>query len=187
MKESFKPPNASICGLRKRTFWIICALALAIAAAVIGGAAGALVMEESSHHMTPTAIQSSSTSTTTSTTTLQLSPTFTPASPTPTAVTIDCPRSDNATFTTSNGEHWLRRCNVDFGGPIPVNGNYKTYSMGECLEICATVTPKCYGVTWVYAQPQGVGDSYCWLHEERLDGDGVPGRVMMESAVLING
>ncbi|KAF2812874.1 uncharacterized protein BDZ99DRAFT_517183 [Mytilinidion resinicola] len=187
MKKSSKAATNYTCGLRKRTFWIICALTLAIAAAVIGGAAGAILMKEKSRHTSSPTIQPSSTSTPVSTTTLQPSSTLTFASPTPTAVTIDCPGSDNTTFTTSNGEHWLRKCNVDFGGPIPVNGNYKTYSIGECLEICATVTPKCYGVTWVYAQPQGVGDSYCWLHEERLEGDGVPRRVMMESAVLIDG
>jgi hypothetical protein len=68
-----------------------------------------------------------------------------------------------------------------------VNGNYKTYTMGQCLEICAATTPTCYGVTWVYDQPQGVGISYCWLHEERLEGEGVSGRVMMESAVFVEG
>ncbi|OCK85019.1 hypothetical protein K432DRAFT_439641 [Lepidopterella palustris CBS 459.81] len=170
--------SGAVGGLRRRVFWILCVLGC--------GRVSGTTMIYTLSTVVPTRITSP-----TSSTLVSISSTpptaFTPANPLSTVMT-ECPLSNSTLYTTTTitpALYLLRQCNANYGGPVAVNGNQEAYNTSECIEMCATWRVTCYGVTWVYAQPQGVGESYCWVHEIELDAGMARWGEEMESAVLV--
>lgn len=174
--EDAKP--ATICGLRKRTFWIVVVVAIVIiAAAVGGGVGGALGSNKSSN-------KASSDNTATNTVTLQsqsdvqssstTSPTPTSSSPPITTTTIvgptatilrDCPSSNNSVYSVSTGstsQQFRKVCNLSFvninGIASVVNGVVKT--LDDCINACALYNAN--NRTQIAAGTNPICNSVCW-------------------------
>jgi hypothetical protein len=164
-----KNPNAmvheqdqprTICGLRKRTFWIVAIVALIILVAVIGGGVGGALASKKSDTKaetaqgsvgagsTTTTAASASASNSVSSSTPTPSPTSTQSFSTTTIVgataTIlrDCPSSNNSLYTVnSNGmTHQFRKaCDATFvnahGSDAMVVQSFA--SLNECITECA--------------------------------------------------
>lgn len=148
--------NRHICGLRRRTFWIVLAAAsvIVIGAAVGGGVGGALSNRSSA---SATASVSTTTSSalapassgdspsylsTTPTTTMppsQSITTTTLANPTETLLR-DCPSSNNSIYDVTFGADQLRfrkMCSVKLAGGGNNVVNTPTTSLDHCIDLCA--------------------------------------------------
>ncbi|KAH8712257.1 hypothetical protein GQ44DRAFT_713616 [Phaeosphaeriaceae sp. PMI808] len=154
---SQKYQSRTICGLRKRIFWVLVIVTiLVVAAAVGGGVGGALASKKTSNNSnsaiaaqsSPPRSDSASTASTASTTPTRTSAEQSTAITTSTVVgpssTIlrDCPSSNYTLYDASVGDSkmWFRKaCEVSF---INANGydnvvNQQVRSLNDCIGLCA--------------------------------------------------
>lgn len=174
----------TICGMRKKPFWIVVAVAIivVIAAAVGGGVGGALSSRKSSSSSTSSngvagASNSSSTTTSarqvsspasTSTSATQVITTTTlvgPSnSPQPTLLR-DCPSSNNSIYAVTYGStsfQYRKLCdgaylNID-GVTAPVQGVVK--SLNDCINLCANYDNT--NSTEIASGNSPICNSVCW-------------------------
>lgn len=94
-------PAQTICGLRKRTFWILLGVALVVVAAAVGGGVGGALASRSSNDATTSSSGSNSNSNSNDASTSQSSAQSTSNSPTPTTSTSSSTSSTQVVTTTT--------------------------------------------------------------------------------------
>ncbi|KAH7366585.1 hypothetical protein BKA66DRAFT_470538 [Pyrenochaeta sp. MPI-SDFR-AT-0127] len=165
--------SQTICGLRKRTFWIVVIVAIVVvAAAVGGGVGGALSSRNSSNSSNNTPQASQSGAQLSSSTT----PTPTSAEPTtsvtatqligPTATILrDCPSSNNTIYSATFGSSTMqfrKACEISF---LNANGienviGRPVNSLNDCINLCAA-----YNInnrTQIASGSSRLCNSVCW-------------------------
>ncbi|KAI9150227.1 hypothetical protein HJFPF1_09984 [Paramyrothecium foliicola] len=167
-------PVATICGLRRRIFWIIvAAILLVIALAVgIGVGVGVGVNEGSTNGTSDAQASGSSTTTVISSSIMSDTPTTTTSNPNPTstepdstsetssastvssnpAITtlVSCPAANNTIFKVPGADtEFLRVCGVDYTGRNSAVdlGHAWTPTFEDCMILCAGY-PECEGCGW---------------------------------------
>jgi hypothetical protein len=173
----------TICGLRKRTFYIIVIAALVVIVAAIGGGVGGALASKSSNAGGTTPVSASistSASTSTPASTLSTNPTRT-ATPTPTEIisttTIvgpsatllrDCPSSNNTLYTvTSNGktQRFRKTCDATyanaFGGDAMVVRPFA--SLNQCITECAAFNQR--NATEIQQGTSRRCNAVCWRND----------------------
>lgn len=154
--------EATICGLRRKIFWIIFAVAIVVVAGAIGGGVGGALASRSSRtsNNPSTNTERLSDSHTTSadaaksqniigSSSVQPSPTLSTTSITatsvvgPTATIIrDCPSSNNSVYSVTTGKavmQFRKTCEMSY---LNVNGDDFSYArvvstLNECIDLCA--------------------------------------------------
>ncbi|KFY61607.1 hypothetical protein V496_04957 [Pseudogymnoascus sp. VKM F-4515 (FW-2607)] len=141
--------DGRICGLARRTFWIVLVVvAIVIVAAAVGGGVGGSMAAKDSNKSENN--QSSPTPTSTSTPTSSTTPTssststssITPAGPFPTSgvLPLDCPAINGTTYSTipsgsSSNYTYLINCDVNYEGPDVFKTRTRTLDL--CMDECA--------------------------------------------------
>ncbi|KAH8645428.1 hypothetical protein BX600DRAFT_164734 [Xylariales sp. PMI_506] len=141
-----------ICGIKRRTFWLVVGPFLALL--VIGLAVGLGVGLSLGHSSTQSSTSANSTSTSTA------SATSSAATSTPTVSTIICPGDNTTYYDTDDGTKFLVLCNLDFnsgGGSVDLD-HVVTTSIDDCASTCANHSA-CMGAGWGNYQ----GTYYCWM------------------------
>lgn len=174
-KIHYEPPPyeqpKSICGLRKRTFWILIVVAIVVVAAAVGGGiGGALAVrsadkKESSPEAAgvspaPTAVSSSASNPAASSSASVPRSSSLSATPTTSQGTIstttlvgptstifrDCPSSNDTVFESSfGGAKWRKACGVSFNKDPDFNKDLVAVpvaSLDECINLCAAQNVK---------------------------------------------
>jgi hypothetical protein len=167
----------TICGLRKRTFWVVViAVIIVVASAVGGGVGGALATRKpgetsdisSSSTRAPVSSMQSSSATLSSTlstqaisTTTIIGPTY---SPQPTLLR-DCPSSNNTLHSVTYGStsyQFRKLCNGDYQNSgnlaAPVQGVVN--SLDECINMCANYNQD--NRTEIQTGRDPLCNSVCW-------------------------
>lgn len=183
------PPAQTICGLRKRTFWILLGVALVIvAAAVGGGVGGALASRSSSKSTTATTTSNDNNNADAPQSSPQSSssdPTPTSSTPTPSSSTLalttttvvgpsnspqptllrDCPSSNNTLYTVTYGStsyQFRKLCNDAY---VNINGVTAPVqgvfrSLDDCIDKCASYNRN--NATRIAAGTDPLCNSVCW-------------------------
>ena len=190
-----QPASQTICGLRKRTFWILVGVAIVVvAAAVGGGVGGALATRKSSEpsndssssstqapassaQLSSMALPSTSTTPTLSTQAISTTTITGPTnSPQPTLLR-DCPSSNNTLYSVTYGStsyQFRKLCNDAYlnvnGVAASVQGVVK--SLDECINKCATYNQN--NRTEIQAGRDPICNSVCWRNtfDSRNDWEG---------------
>ncbi|KAF3034343.1 hypothetical protein E8E11_000442 [Didymella keratinophila] len=190
----------TICGLRKRTFWILLGVALVLVAAAVGGGVGGALASRSSEsskssngsnsesnsssRTTRSSAQSASTSPPSSTTPIPSSTvvisTSTIVGPSSSAVPTlfrDCPSSNNTLYSVTYGAtsyQYRKLCNNAYtninGVGTSVQGVFST--LNECIDKCASYNRA--NATRIRAGTDPLCNSVCWRNtfDERNDWEG---------------
>lgn len=192
----------TICGLRKRTFWILVGVALVVTAAAVGGGVGGALASQSSDSRKSTSDSSSNVSTaqttqvsgqTSSTTPAPTSSSASPSStqviststivgptnsPVPTLLR-DCPSSNNTLYTVTYGStsyQYRKLCNNAYvniaGVAAPVQGVFST--LNECIDKCAIYNRN--NATRIRAGTDPICNSVCWRNTFDKENDWEGGR-----------
>jgi hypothetical protein len=158
--------HKTICGLRRRTFWIALIVVLIVVAAAVGGGVGGTRSKSSTNAQSgATPEQSSTTATTPSPTTTTPTATLSTqilTNPTSTASILrDCP-SSNSTLLTISSQSFRKICNnaVRNSNGITASVNEVVASLDECIALCAA-----YNVsnrTQIVAGKSKICNSVCW-------------------------
>lgn len=167
-------PNRHICGLRRKTFWIVLAVAtvVVVGAAVGGGVGGALSNRSSA---SASASSSSGVSSTAPTTTVPSSvsiTTTTIAGPTQTLLR-DCPSSNNSLYEVAFGSdqfEFRKMCSVKLAGTGDNVVNDKTTSFDDCISRCASYNNA--NRTEIASGSSGVCNAVCWRNSLSSDWPG---------------
>jgi hypothetical protein len=164
----------TICGLQKRTFWIILIIvALIIVAAIGGGIGGALASNKHSTTNSAGAAQSSASSQLGSSSTTPTPTSAEPTTPVTTTAIVgpsstimrDCPSSNNTLYSITHGDsnmQFRKTCEVDL---LNVNGIQNTFgrpvaSLNECIDLCGA-----YNInnrTQIQAGKNIICNAVCW-------------------------
>ncbi|KAI1074540.1 hypothetical protein F5B20DRAFT_433262 [Whalleya microplaca] len=125
---SSSPPNGTVLGLRKRTFWLI--FGPLIALLVIGLAVGLGVGIGTAHKDTR-----GTTSTTTNTSPTSTSTSSSTAAPTPVA----CPQANGTIYQGKGQAPFMVLCNIDYNGAAGTTdvGNMTEDSVEDCMSLCS--------------------------------------------------
>jgi hypothetical protein len=183
------PVSPRVCGLRRRTFWILTTVvALVVVCSIIGGVAGGLASRKkdtapaagatgaaTAENTTTTAASQVPTSVTrTSTasgdgtrTTLLMTPTQTLLS--------DCPSSNNTIYSVQQDGNilsYVKFCGADIGRNPDKHLSIHQYtdSLDDCIKLCADPPEKasgtgrdpCRAVCWRNTRKFGVGAGFCY-------------------------
>ncbi|KAJ4988913.1 hypothetical protein SVAN01_05537 [Stagonosporopsis vannaccii] len=184
-----KPPQ-TICGLRKRTFWILVGVAIVVVAAAVGGGVGGALASRSSSNATTSSSSSDDSSNNAAQTTQSSaqpsaqspSTSATPTSSTPapalTTTTIvgpanspqptllrDCPSSNNTLYTVTYGSksyQFRKLCNDAY---LNINGVTAPVqgvfsTLDECIDKCASYNRN--NATAIAAGRDPICNSVCW-------------------------
>jgi len=179
-----KSAPQTICGLRKKTFWIVVVAAIVVVGSAAGGGVGGSIATRksgetsstSSTQIPATSMQLSSktppptSSTQIVSTTTILGPT---SSPQPTLLR-DCPSSNNTLRTVTYGSasyHFRKLCNASYlnigGVAAPVQGIVK--SLDECIDICAQYNQN--NRTDIQAGRDPLCNAVCWRNTFDVSND----------------
>lgn len=182
-------PPQTICGLRKRTFWILVGVALIVVAAAVGGGVGGALASRSSSNATSSSSSNDNAAETTqssgqSSAQPSTSPTPTsstpPASSTPAISTTtivgptnspeptllrDCPSSNNTLYTVTYGSRsyqFRKLCNDAY---LNINGVAAPVqgvfsTLDECIDKCAIYNRN--NATAIAAGRDPLCNSVCW-------------------------
>jgi hypothetical protein len=166
-----QPTFQTICGLRKRTFWIVVIIAvLVVVSAVGGGVGGALATRKSGEPNRPqipvtdmqssTAPSSASSTQAVSTTTI-IGPTY---SPQPTLLR-DCPSSNDTVHSITYGDksyQFRKLCNGAYQntGDIESHVQGVVDSLDKCIDLCAKYNQD--NRTAIEAGRNPICNSVCW-------------------------
>lgn len=182
--QDLSSSNRRICGLGRKTFWIVLAVAtVVVIGAAVGGGVGGALSNRSSGSASASASASSDVSsslstgsqTTTPTTTVLSSvsiTTTTQVDPTQTLLR-DCPSSNNSLYEVSFGSDqfkFRKMCSVKLaqsGGNLV---NVKTSSFDDCINRCASYNDA--NRTEIAAGSSGVCNAVCWRHSLTSDWPG---------------
>lgn len=167
----------TICGLRKRTFWILMIVAIVvIAAAVGGGVGGALASRSSSNSNSnsndnnaqtpeysaqPSSMSQTSTPTQALTTSTIIGPTSSPLS----TILRDCPSSNNTIYAVtwgSTSQNFRKLCSnayLNVNGISNVVGGV-TDSLDACIDRCAIYNRN--NATEIQAGRDRICNAVCW-------------------------
>ncbi|CAO2654057.1 Nn.00g107900.m01.CDS01 [Neocucurbitaria sp. VM-36] len=166
--------SRTICGLRKRTFWIIVIVAILVVAASVGGGVGGALSSRSSGSSS----NSNSVSQSQSSAALDASTTPTPTSAEPstsisttqvvgptTTLLRDCPSSNNSVYSTTFGSttmQFRKACELSF---LNANGidsvvNKQLTSLDDCINACATYNIQ--NRTRIAQGTDRICNSVCW-------------------------
>lgn len=170
-------PNRRICGLRRKTFWIVIAVAtVVVIGAAVGGGVGGAISNKSSK---PSRVSSSPLSTgsdTTAPTTTVPSPvsitTTTLANPTQTLLR-DCPSSNNSLYPVAFGSDqsiFRKMCSVKLVGNGDNVVSEKTDSLNNCINRCANYND--VNRTEIASGSSRVCNAVCWRHSLSSDWPG---------------
>jgi hypothetical protein len=180
----------TICGLRRRTFWIAMIVAIIVVAAAVGGAVGGTLASKSSrngsHRIDPdtpelfsaAATPTSSTQTPASAPITTSNPTTTPTSAQSTAdVTTtsvvgpsrtllrDCPSANNTLYDVTHGDTTMsfrKACGISFVNDGRVNTVKGTVvtSLNDCIDLCAAYNIN--NKTQIASGASRICNSVCW-------------------------
>lgn len=160
--STYPPPTSQqrgICGLRTKTFWIICAVgSVIVVGAIIGGVVGGLQASKSkTEPITSSAPASTSASHIQSPPVTTMS-TKTKASEISTSISIatlptggglrtlyyDCPSSNNTVYESQGKSEYqfVKRCGESFTGTPNDYVNQKANSLNECIDLCIAYNQK---------------------------------------------
>lgn len=169
-------PNRHICGLRRKTFWIVLAIAtVVVIAAAVGGGVGGALSNRSSASASASASSSSGVSSTAPTTTVPSSvsiTTTTIAGPTQTLLR-DCPSSNNSLYEVAFGSdqfEFRKMCSVKLAGTGDNVVNDKTTSLDDCISRCASYNNA--NRTEIASGSSGVCNAVCWRNSLSSDWPG---------------
>lgn len=171
----------TICGIRKRTFWIVLIVAIiVIVAAVGGGVGGALANRSSSTSQASSQSQSPAPSGAKSTAPASLSTTPTPTSSETTAslststiagptstILRDCPSSNDTLYTTNFGSskmQFRKACEISFTGAPGQKDSLATpvASLDECINLCAAYNIQNRTEIENRTGRSGICNAVCW-------------------------
>ncbi|RLL95403.1 hypothetical protein CFD26_102977 [Aspergillus turcosus] len=157
----------TICGFRRRYFWIAVVVAVVVIAAAVGGGVGGSLAKKASGTSNPTSTATASTSTSTSS-----SATSTPTS---------CPSANGTTITVQQKDY-VQLCHTDLcsdtGGCASVTIsdadliNFKTNSLEQCIQRCVSYNimikgAACKGVSWDENAPASSNRTHrCFLKND---------------------
>lgn len=175
----------TICGLRKKIFWILLVAAIVIVAgAVGGGVGGALASRSSSNKSTGAAVSTSSSivassSTTPTPTSSQTSTTITTTSVIGPSSTIlrDCPSSNNSIYSVTTGAtvmQFRKACELSYqnANGFAFSVARVVQSLDDCINICAAYNIN--NQTQIQAGTDRICNAVCWRNtfDSRNDGAG---------------
>ncbi|KAF7118469.1 hypothetical protein CNMCM5793_007990 [Aspergillus hiratsukae] len=166
-EKSVPDAPRTICGFRRRYFWIVVVVAVVVIAAAVGGGVGGSLANKASSTSNPTATATSaSTSTSTS-------------SATPTATS--CPSANGTTITVQQRDY-IQLCHTDLcsdtGGCASVTISdanlidFKTNSLEQCIARCVNYNimikgAACQGVSWDESAPASSNRTHrCFLKND---------------------
>jgi hypothetical protein len=185
-----------ICGLRKKTFWILLGVALVVIAAAVGGGVGGALASRSSSESSKSTNGSNSVSSSTPESTRYLSTTPPSTTPTPSPTVViskstiigpstsavptlyrDCPSSNDTLYSVTYGAtsyQYRKLCNNAYtninGVGTSVQGVFST--LNECIDKCASYNRA--NATGIRAGTDPLCNSVCWRNtfDERNDWEG---------------
>lgn len=179
--QAIDSSDRRICGLRRKPFWIVLAVAtvVVIGAAVGGGVGGALSNRSSASASAASGVSSSSLSagsqttapTTTGSSAVSVT-TTTLVGPTQTLLR-DCPSSDNSLYEVSFGSDQFRfrkMCSVKLAGSGDIVVNIPTASLDDCINRCANYDNA--NRTQIASGSGAVCNAVCWRHSLSSDWPG---------------
>ena len=185
-----RPAPQTICGLRRRTFWILVAVVIVVVAAAVGGGVGGALASRSSSDSNSNSNSDSNSNSNSDTETAQSSTqlsstalTLTPSTPTPstqvvTATNIlgpanspeptllrDCPSSNNSIYSVTYGStsyQFRKLCNNAF---LNVNGvtaqvGGVVRTLDDCIDRCAIYNRN--NATEIQAGRNPICNAVCW-------------------------
>ncbi|KAI1852839.1 hypothetical protein JX265_009812 [Neoarthrinium moseri] len=164
-----------ICGLQKRWFWALIAVAAVILLGMcIGIGVGVSQSNSSSSHNAGSGVSANSTaSSSTSPSTTTTTTTSTSASPTATSIGgVDCPAGNGTTYNVPGSTaKFLHLCGVDYSGDNEAKDlkNVQTDSMADCMINCAG-TSGCTGCGWGYIDGDSLYEHTCWMKTDLKTG-----------------
>lgn len=170
--------NRHICGLRRKTFWIVLAVVavVVIGAAVGGGVGGALSNRSSASASASASASSSSGVSSTAPTPTEPSSvsvtTTTLVGPTQTLLR-DCPSSDNTLYEVSFGAdqfEFRKMCSIKLAGNGDNVVSVKTANLDDCINRCANYNNE--NRTEIASGSSGVCNAVCWRHSLSSDWPG---------------
>jgi hypothetical protein len=183
------PRERTICGLQRRTFWIVAIVAIIVVAAAAGGGIGGALATKSSSKSndandagagagaarqspppetsistsiapTPTSAQSSTTITTTSI----VGPTST--------IYRDCPSSNGSLYDVTLGDtkmSFRKACEISYLNSNGIDNAYgkPVKSLNECIDLCAAFNIN--NKTQIAAGTSRICNAVCWRNTFALD------------------
>ncbi|RHZ52898.1 uncharacterized protein CDV56_100955 [Aspergillus thermomutatus] len=176
----------TICGFRRRYFWIgVVVAVVVIAAAVGGGVGGSLAKKDSGTSSPASTATAASTSTSTSTSA--------------TSSATSCPMANGTTITVQQTDY-IQLCHTDLcsdtGGCASVTisdndlVNFKTNSLEQCIQRCVVYNniikgEPCKGVSWDETAPSSTNRTHrCFLKNDTSIRKTAPSGWTILSAVL---
>ncbi|KFX90948.1 hypothetical protein V490_06170 [Pseudogymnoascus sp. VKM F-3557] len=168
VEDHSAPRDGRICGVAKRTFWILLVVAIVIVAAAVGGGVGGSIAAKNANKSednqspssaspsTPSATPTSSGDPTSSSTPTS---SVTPAEPFPTAgvLPLDCPARNETHYSTvppGSSKNYTYRidCDVNYKGADLKKT--KTNTIDLCIDECAKMSDKnpdkpCGLIVWI--------------------------------------
>ncbi|OAL51747.1 hypothetical protein IQ07DRAFT_390262 [Pyrenochaeta sp. DS3sAY3a] len=169
----------TICGIRKRTFWIVLIVAIIVIAAAVGGGVGGALANRSSNNTSQASSQSTqppsqspateSTSTTPSPTSSETTPslsTSTIVGPTST-IYRDCPSSNSSLYTATFGSskmQFRKACEISFSNAPNQKDSLATpvASLDECINLCAAYNIQNRTQIEDGSGRSGICNAVCW-------------------------
>lgn len=163
-----------ICGLRRKTFWIVLAIAtVVVIGAAVGGGVGGALSNRSSTSASASAPASSHTTAPTTTVASSVSVTTTTlVGPTQTLLR-DCPSSNNSLYEVSFGADqfkFRKMCSAKLAGSGDNVVNIKTGSLDDCVNRCASYNNE--NRTEISSGSSGVCNAVCWRNSLSSDWPG---------------
>lgn len=161
-----------ICGLKKRTFWIVLIVAIVVVAAAVGGGVGGALASRSSNSSSNTAQAGSQSSSGSASSSSTPTPTSTTASVTttelvgPTSTILrDCPSSNDTIYSVVTGTSTMqfrKACEISFLNANGIDNSVGgvTSTLDECINRCAA-----YNISNRTRIEQGtdrICNSVCW-------------------------
>lgn len=179
--QDINSSNRRICGLRRKSFWIVLGVAaVVVVGAAVGGGVGGALSNRSSASASASAsessgVSSSSQSTTTPTATVPSSVSLTTTTlvgPTQTLLR-DCPSSNNSLYEVAFGSdqfQFRKMCSVKLAGNGDNVVSEKTASLDDCISRCASYDNA--NRTEIASGSSGVCNAVCWRHSLSSDWPG---------------
>ncbi|KAF2023314.1 hypothetical protein EK21DRAFT_105377 [Setomelanomma holmii] len=179
--QSEPPRSSTICGLRRRTFWILVMVAIIIVAAAVGGGVGGALASKASDNSNKTANTANTGSNTAQSSSQapqssSLTPTSTSTEPSTTVTTTsivgptstllrDCPSSNYTLYDVTLGSTTMsfrKACGISF---LNVNGIDNAFgtpvaSLNDCINMCAAYNIN--NKTEIQAGSSRICNSVCW-------------------------
>jgi hypothetical protein len=170
--EQYQP--RTICGLRRRIFWIVVIVVVIVVGAVVGGGVGGALASKSASHNSnandagatqPPPPQSSSIGATPTSVEPTITVTTTSIVGPSSTILRDCPSSNGTLYDVTLGDtkmSFRKACDISF---VNVNGIDNAYgkpvkSLNECIDLCAAFNIN--NKTQIAAGTSRICNAVCW-------------------------